>query len=146
MTDSPGVLTTTEISSIIDPQGNLLIGKTTNKEIEDQSAHTEIINNEIIDRPAHTDKTISQIDSPAPIETMITETDQTVRAEINTDQITNITGLHRHITTKTIETTLLTTVSNRTSNIEGTTEEEAIHHYRLQPNQEPTVDQITEEP
>jgi hypothetical protein len=145
MTDSPGVLTTTEISSIIDPPGNLPIGKTTNKEIKDQPAHTEIINKEIIDRLAHINKTISQIDSPAHLETMITETDQIVQTEININQITNITGLHLHITTKAIETTPLTTVNNRTSNIEGTTEEEAIHHYRLQPNQEPTVDQITEE-
>ena len=146
MTDNHVVLTTIEISRITDLPGNLRIGKIINKETKDQPAHTEIINNEIIDLLAHIDKTTSQIDSLAPIETMITETDQTVQTGINIDQTTNIAGRHLHITTETTEITLLITVNSKTSNTEGTIDEEAIHHYHLQLNQEPTVDQITEEP
>ena len=135
-----------EISRIIDPPSNLRIDKIINKEIRDQPARTEITNNKIIDRLAHTDKTINQIDSPAPIETMTTETDQTVQAGANIDHIINIAGRHLPITIKITEIILLTIASNKISNIEETIDEKAIHHYHLQPNQEPIVDQTTEEP
>jgi len=146
MIDNHVALITTETSHIIGLPGNLRTDKIINKEIRDQPARTEITNNKITDRLAHTDKPINQIDSPVHIEIMIIETDQIAQIEIRIDQITNITGRHLHITTKTTETTPPTTASNRTSNIEETIDEEAIHHYHLQLNQEPTVDQTTEEP
>ena len=146
MIDNHVALITTETSHIIGLPGNLRIDKIINKEIRDQPARTEITNNKIIDRLAHTDKPINQIDSPAPIETMTTETDQTVQAGANIDHIINIAGRHLPITIKITEIILLTIASNKISNIEETIDEKAIHHYHLQPNQEPIVDQTTEEP
>ena len=128
--DNYVVLITTEINQITDLQGSLHIDKTINKEK--------------IGHPAHIDQIINQTGSQAPTEIMIIETDQTVQIETNIGPITNITDYHLHTTDKITET-LHITVSNKTTNIKEMITEEVTHHYHLLFNQEPIVDQITED-
>ena len=136
----------TEISNITDPPGNLRITKTINKESLDQLAHIDkVTNNEIIDPPAHTGKTINQIDNQAPTEAMIIEIDQIVQTGTNIDPIISITDHHLRTTDKITETIPHITVNSKTNNIREMIEEEAIHPYHLQFNQEPIVDQTTED-